>query len=172
MRVMASHAIGTLMGDGEIRHQLLVGESTNGSVNVITGLTNRQFRIHQFHTERRAVATIASCHIQARVGTNEVRVNQFFHWFGVGRALVLLVGRSVTLTAHDGTGNVGEGQNVVLTGGFCVLASGTVTLLATDINSSVFRLSPRDIDGLPLGLPTTNEFVVNSTKRASFSQRR
>jgi hypothetical protein len=113
------------------------------------------------------VASVTGGNVKARVGTDEVGVNKFFNHFRVSRALVIIINRSVTLTADHRTGNVGVGQDVVLAGGFSVFAARTVTVFATDIHLCVLCFAPRDIDGFNRRLSTS--MTISASFRADKS---
>jgi hypothetical protein len=135
------------MADRHISHQLIVAEVVNVSVNLVPCLADGKFPIHLLNSEGSTVASVTGSNVKAGVGTDEVGVSKFLNHFGVSGTLIVVIGRSMTLTADHRTGNVGIGQDVVLAGGISVFAARTVTVFATDACPCVLCFAPRDIDG-------------------------
>ena len=80
---------------------------------------------------------------------------------------MIIIDRSVTLTADHRTGNVGVGQDVVIAGGISVFAARTVTVFATDIHLCVLCFAPRDIDGFNCRLSAS--MTISASFRADKS---
>jgi hypothetical protein len=95
------------VADRQISEQFVIGQGADFGVNLVGRNAFRERSVHQLHAEGSAMAAVTNGDIKAGVGTDEIGVHQCAHHFGVSGMAKLFKLLTVTLTADDGTGDVG-----------------------------------------------------------------